>query len=122
MKNDSKILNLAAGCQARTIPPMPDLRTDDRVRIYDEEHGRGTPLALAHGIGGNADLRDVNVKALAQPRGHARSDRPEDPALDSFQRWGYFANRDQPEAWNRAALELLARRDERGARARTARR
>ena len=74
---------------------MPHLRTDDRVRIYYEEHGRGTPLVLAYGIGGNADLWDVNVKALAQqhrlilwePRGHARSDSPEDPAKYSFHRW-----------------------------------
>ena len=74
---------------------MPYLRTDDRVRLYYEEHGQGTPLVLAYGIGGNADLWDVNVKALAaqhrvvlwEPRGHARSDSPEDPARYSFQRW-----------------------------------
>ncbi len=74
---------------------MPYLRTDDRVKLYYEEHGRGTPLVLAYGIGGNADLWDVNVKALAarhrmvlwEPRGHARSDSPEDPARYSFHRW-----------------------------------
>jgi pimeloyl-ACP methyl ester carboxylesterase len=74
---------------------MPYLKTDDRVKIYYEEHGSGTPLVLAYGIGGNADLWDVNVKALAQehrvilwePRGHARSDSPEDPAKYSFARW-----------------------------------
>ncbi|HEV8585903.1 MAG TPA: alpha/beta fold hydrolase [Methylomirabilota bacterium] len=74
---------------------MPYARTDDRVRIYYEEHGTGSPLVLAYGIGGNADLWDVNVKALAarhrlvlwEPRGHARSDSPEDPARYSFQRW-----------------------------------
>ena len=74
---------------------MPYLRTDDRVRLYYEEHGRGTPVVLAYGIGGNADLWDVNVNALAaehrvilwEPRGHARSDSPEDPAKYSFQRW-----------------------------------
>jgi pimeloyl-ACP methyl ester carboxylesterase len=74
---------------------VPYLRTDDGVRLYYEEHGRGTPLVLAYGIGGNADLWDVNVKALAaehrvvlwEPRGHARSDSPEDPAKYSFQRW-----------------------------------
>jgi pimeloyl-ACP methyl ester carboxylesterase len=74
---------------------MPYARTDDRVRIYYEEHGAGTPLVLAYGIGGNADLWDVNVKGLAarhrlilwEPRGHARSDSPEDPARYSFQRW-----------------------------------
>lgn len=80
---------------------MPFARTDDRVKIYYEEHGpieagRGRPpLVLAYGIGGNADLWDVNVAALAarrrvvlwEPRGHARSDSPEDPARYSFARW-----------------------------------
>jgi pimeloyl-ACP methyl ester carboxylesterase len=74
---------------------MPYFRTGDRVRIYYEEHGRGTPLVLAYGIGGNADLWDVNVEALAtryrvvlwEPRGHARSDSPADPARYSFHRW-----------------------------------
>jgi len=74
---------------------MPYFRTGDRVRIYFEEHGDGTPLALAYGIGGNADLWDVNVEALAaryrvvlwEPRGHARSDSPADPARYSFHRW-----------------------------------
>jgi pimeloyl-ACP methyl ester carboxylesterase len=70
-------------------------RTDDRVRIYYEQHGKGFPLLLAYGVGGNADLWDVNVPALAahhrlilwEPRGHARSDSPEDPAKYSFARW-----------------------------------
>ena len=75
---------------------MPFARTDDRVRLYYEAHGRGgTPLVLAYGIGGNADMWDVNRDALAahhrlvlwEPRGHARSDSPEDPAKYSFQRW-----------------------------------
>jgi pimeloyl-ACP methyl ester carboxylesterase len=80
---------------------MAYVRTDDRVRIYYEEHGptdsaaSGSPLVLAYGIGGNADLWDVNVPALAarhrlvlwEPRGHARSDSPEDPARYSFARW-----------------------------------
>ena len=80
---------------------MSYVRTDDRVRIYYEEHGPteagapGSPLVLAYGIGGNADLWDVNVPALAtrhrvvlwEPRGHARSDSPEDPARYSFARW-----------------------------------
>ena len=75
---------------------MPFARTDDRVRVYYEEHGRGgTPLVLAYGIGGNADMWDVNREALAarhrlvlwEPRGHARSDSPDDPAKYSFQRW-----------------------------------
>src|SRR5687768_1668508 len=74
---------------------MPYFRTDDRVRIYFEGHGAGIPLVLAYGIGGNADLWDVNVEALAaryrvvlwEPRGHARSDSPADPARYSFHRW-----------------------------------
>jgi pimeloyl-ACP methyl ester carboxylesterase len=74
---------------------MPYLKTDDRVRIYYEEHGEGTPLVLAYGIGGNADLWDTNRDALAaqhrlvlwEPRGHARSDSPDDPAKYSFARW-----------------------------------
>jgi pimeloyl-ACP methyl ester carboxylesterase len=74
---------------------MPYVRTDDRVRIYYEEHGEGTPLVLAYGIGGNADLWDVNVPALSarhrlvlwEPRGHARSGSPADPAKYSFARW-----------------------------------
>jgi pimeloyl-ACP methyl ester carboxylesterase len=75
---------------------VPFARTDDRVRLYYEEHGSGgTPLVLAYGIGGNADMWDVNREALAarhrlvlwEPRGHARSDSPEDPAKYSFQRW-----------------------------------
>ena len=74
---------------------MPYLRADDRVRLYYEEHGRGTPLVLAYGIGGNATMWDLNVPGLAarhrlilwEPRGHARSDSPDDPARVSFARW-----------------------------------
>ena len=74
---------------------MPYVRTDDRVTLYYEEHGEGSPLVLAYGIGGNADLWDTNRDALAahhrvilwEPRGHARSGSPEDPAKYSFQRW-----------------------------------
>ena len=74
---------------------MPYARTDDRIRIYYEEHGEGTPLVLAYGIGGNAAMWDVNVPGLAarhrlvlwEPRGHARSDSPADPARYSFPRW-----------------------------------
>src|SRR6266542_5253044 len=74
---------------------MPYARTDDGIRIYYETHGSGTPLVLAYGIGGNADLWDVNRDALAarhrvvlwEPRGHARSDSPKDPARYSFARW-----------------------------------
>jgi pimeloyl-ACP methyl ester carboxylesterase len=74
---------------------MPYVRTDDRVKLYYEEHGNGSPLVLAYGIGGNADEWDTNRDALAahhrlvlwEPRGHARSDSPEDPAKYSFGRW-----------------------------------
>ncbi|MGH7321952.1 MAG: alpha/beta fold hydrolase [Candidatus Rokuibacteriota bacterium] len=74
---------------------MVYLRTDDRVRIYYEEHGAGTPLVLAYGIGGNTEMWNTNTAALAarhrvilwEPRGHARSDSPEDPARYSFSRW-----------------------------------
>ena len=77
------------------MTPMPYVRTDDRVRSYYEEHGAGTPLVLAYGIGGNVKMWDVNVPGLArrhrlvlwEPRGHARSDSPEDPAKYSFRRW-----------------------------------
>ena len=74
---------------------MPYARATDGVRIYYEEHGRGFPLVLAYGIGGNAGMWEPNVAALSakyrlvlwEPRGHARSDSPEDPALYTFNRW-----------------------------------
>jgi pimeloyl-ACP methyl ester carboxylesterase len=75
---------------------MPYARSSDGIKLYYEEHGkRGTPVVLAYGIGGNTDMWDVNVPALAaghrlilwEPRGHARSQSPEDPARVSFARW-----------------------------------
>ncbi len=75
---------------------MPYARASDGIKLYYEEHGRaGTPLVLAYGIGGNTEMWDVNVAALSavhrlvlwEPRGHARSDSPEDPARVSFARW-----------------------------------
>src|SRR6185503_15554083 len=75
---------------------MPYARSSDGFKLYYEEYGRtGTPLVLAYGIGGNTEMWDVNVSALAarhrlilwEPRGHARSDSPEDPARVSFARW-----------------------------------
>src|SRR5438874_1187726 len=48
------------------MTPMPYARTDDRVRIYYEEHGAGTPLVLAYGIGGNVKMWDVNLPGLAR--------------------------------------------------------
>jgi pimeloyl-ACP methyl ester carboxylesterase len=74
---------------------VPYARTDDRVKIYYEEHGEGVPLVLAYGIGGNTRMWDPNVATLAaryrlilwDPRGHARSESPADPAKYSFTRW-----------------------------------
>jgi pimeloyl-ACP methyl ester carboxylesterase len=74
---------------------MAHFTTRDGVRIYYETHGGGLPVVLAYGIGGNATLWAPNVPALAarhrlvlwEPRGHARSDAPEDPACVSFAHW-----------------------------------
>ena len=75
---------------------MPYARASDGIKLYYEQHGTtGSPLVLAYGIGGNTEMWDVNVAALAaahrlilwEPRGHARSDSPEDPARVSFARW-----------------------------------
>jgi len=57
--------------------------------------GEAAPLVLAYGIGGNTDMWAPNTRALAtgrrvilwEPRGHARSDSPADPARYSFRRW-----------------------------------
>jgi pimeloyl-ACP methyl ester carboxylesterase len=70
-------------------------KTSDDVRIYYEEHGTGLPVALAYGIGGNAGMWEPNVGALAarhrlilwEPRGHARSDSPNDPTRVTFGHW-----------------------------------
>jgi pimeloyl-ACP methyl ester carboxylesterase len=70
-------------------------KTSDAVRIYYEEHGAGVPVLLAYGIGGNAGMWQPNVHALAaryrvilwEPRGHARSESPEDPARVTFGHW-----------------------------------
>ena len=74
---------------------MAHFTTTDGVRIYYEQHGAGTPLLLAYGIGGNAGLWAPNVSALStrsrlilwEPRGHARSEAPEDPAKVTFGHW-----------------------------------
>jgi pimeloyl-ACP methyl ester carboxylesterase len=92
---------------------VPFARAGDKVRIYYEVHGSGTPLVLAYGIGGNAEMWDVNRDALAarhrlvlwKPRGHARSGSPEDPAKYSFERWVLDLRA--------AVLEFLARCDRR---------
>ena len=67
----------------------------DGVRIYYEEHGSGDPVLLAYGIGGNAGMWEPNVEALStgyrlilwEPRGHARSDSPENPQRVTFAHW-----------------------------------
>ncbi len=74
---------------------MARFTTTDGVGIYYEEHGSGDPVLLAYGIGGNAGMWQPNVAALAarhrlvlwEPRGHARSDSPEDPARVTFAHW-----------------------------------
>jgi pimeloyl-ACP methyl ester carboxylesterase len=74
---------------------MARFTTTDGVGIYYEEHGSGDPLLLAYGIGGNAGMWAPNVAALSarhrlilwEPRGHARSDSPEDPTRVTFAHW-----------------------------------
>ena len=74
---------------------MAHVTTTDGVRIYYEEHGTGQPIVLAYGIGGNAGMWQPNVAALAaghrlilwEPRGHARSESPDDPRRVSFGHW-----------------------------------
>ena len=74
---------------------MPHSTTRDGVRIYFEEHGRGEPVLLAYGIGGNAGMWEPNIEALSahhrlilwEPPGHARSDTPEDPRRITFVHW-----------------------------------
>jgi len=74
---------------------MAHFTTTDGVRIYYEEHGSGAPVLLAYGIGGNAGMWQPNVAALAsryrlvlwEPRGHARSESPEDPSKLTFGHW-----------------------------------
>jgi pimeloyl-ACP methyl ester carboxylesterase len=74
---------------------VANFKTRDGVRIYYEEHGAGRPVVLAYGIGGNAGMWQPNVAALAarhrlilwEPRGHARSDSPENPAQVTFGHW-----------------------------------
>jgi len=74
---------------------MARFTTTDGVGVYYEEHGAGAAVLLAYGIGGNAGMWAPNVAALAarhrlilwEPRGHARSDSPEDPARVTFGHW-----------------------------------
>jgi pimeloyl-ACP methyl ester carboxylesterase len=76
-------------------PPMPHSTTRDGVRIYFEAHGQGDPVLLAYGIGGNTGMWEPNIDALSahhrlilwEPRGHARSDSPEDPRQVTFTHW-----------------------------------
>jgi 3-oxoadipate enol-lactonase len=89
---------------------MPYARATDGIRLYYEEHSpaaparpgtarrrtpAAAPLVLAYGIGGNTDMWAPNTAGLAagrrvilwEPRGHARSGSPPNPARYSFQRW-----------------------------------
>jgi pimeloyl-ACP methyl ester carboxylesterase len=69
--------------------------TRDGVRVYFEEYGRGEPIVLAYGIGGNLGMWEPNIEELSaehrlilwEPRGHARSDSPEDPRKVTFAQW-----------------------------------
>jgi pimeloyl-ACP methyl ester carboxylesterase len=71
------------------------MKTSDGVRIYYEEHGTGRPVLLAYGIGGNAGMWQPNIGPLSarcrlilwEPRGHARSESPEDPTRVTFGHW-----------------------------------
>ena len=85
----------APGAGADGEARMAHVTTTDGVRIYYEEHGAGEPVVLAYGIGGNAGMWQPNVAALAaghrlilwEPRGHARSESPDDPTRVSFGHW-----------------------------------
>jgi pimeloyl-ACP methyl ester carboxylesterase len=74
---------------------MPYCTTSDGIRLYYEAHGAGEPVVLAYGIGGNAGMWAPNLPGLSphcrlvlwEPRGHARSDAPEDPARVTFAHW-----------------------------------
>src|SRR3972149_1142007 len=66
---------------------MPYVRTDDRVRLYYEEHGRGTPLVLAYGIGGNGGRWGVNVAGLTARHRLVLCPSERGPARYSFGRW-----------------------------------
>jgi 3-oxoadipate enol-lactonase len=74
---------------------MAHSTSHDGIRIYYEEHGSGEPVLLAYGIGGNAGMWEPNVEALSaghrlilwEPRGHARSDSPENPQSVTFAHW-----------------------------------
>jgi pimeloyl-ACP methyl ester carboxylesterase len=62
---------------------MPTVRIND-VDIYYESHGKGFPLVLAYGLGGNTRMWDGQVDAFAReyrfivwdPRGHGKSASP----------------------------------------------
>lgn len=63
---------------------MPDVTTDDGVRLHYEEAGRGRPLVLIHGWTFSGRFFRGNIPALAEHarvvvpdlRGHGRSDKP----------------------------------------------
>jgi pimeloyl-ACP methyl ester carboxylesterase len=61
---------------------------NEGIKIYYEVEGQGTPLVMAHGLGGSLDdwrdlgwterLRDRYQLILVDGRGHGRSDKPHD--------------------------------------------
>jgi pimeloyl-ACP methyl ester carboxylesterase len=79
-------------------PEAPGRRATARPTAKSTAHPSrraAAPLVLAYGIGGNTDMWAPNTPGLAagrrvilwEPRGHARSDSPADPARYSFHRW-----------------------------------
>jgi len=79
---------------------MPYARSSDGFKLYYEEHGRaGTPLVLAYGI-------DPSLAPMKVIQRRIRGSK-----LVVLSPASHFANRDQPEAWNRAALQFLTRVD-----------
>src|SRR5437764_642833 len=68
---------------------MPYFHSGD-VRLYYEDHGRGYPVVLGHGMSESTELWSGQVQPLAERcrlilwdnRGHGRSDTPADAAAD----------------------------------------
>jgi len=78
-----------------TGPVRPGTKSPARPPTPRRGERAPAPLVLAYGIGGNTDMWAPNTPALSatrrvilwEPRGHARSDSPADPARYSFRRW-----------------------------------
>ena len=92
---------------------MPFARTDDRVRLYYEEHGRrGTPTDQLSRLrmpvlllGGD---RDPSLGPMKVMHRKVRGSK-----LVVLSPASHFGNRNQAEVWNRAVLDFLARCDRR---------